>query len=92
VNCCNNKQVPEEVLYELTMKILETDNIKRDELIRKVKNILVCENNIIKFVLQSDEVKEVKWKYRSRSESWTKEMRELAGKKSKERKQEKCKK
>lgn len=92
VNFCNNKQVPEEVLYELTMKILETDNIKRDELIRKVKNILVCENNIIKFILQSEVAIEVMWKYKSRSESWTKEMRELAGKKTKERKQEKCKK
>jgi len=92
VKFCNNKQVPEEVLYDLTKMILNKKTITREELIEKIQKIVVCENNIIKYVLQNGEEKEVKWMYKSRSETWTQEKRELAGKKSKERNQGKCKK
>lgn len=72
--------------------ILNKKIITREELIEKIQKIVVCENNIIKYVLQNGEEKEVNWEYKSRSESWTKEKRELAGKKTKERNQGKCKK
>lgn len=86
---CNAKQVPEETLYELSCDVLGIEEFNEDEFLIRVKSIRACDNNILIFILNNGTHEERKWEYKSRSESWTKEMREEARRRSLKQCQEK---
>lgn len=82
---CNAKQVPEEVLQEVTCNVLGI--VAFDEVIFKVKvkSIKACDDNTLVFKLNDETEVIKKWKNKSRSESWTPERRELARQRELER-------
>lgn len=75
---CHSKAIPEETLMlEITyvLKILTFDETKMRT---KIKKIIVKENNMLEVHFVNGKVEVIIWKDRSRSESWTPEMREKA--------------
>ena len=57
----------------------------------KIERIVIKPENLVEFTLKDGTVRELKWKDRSRSESWTPEMKEAARQKTLERIRKKCK-
>lgn len=82
---CSSKQIPDGTLTALAQEILGTEELTRKTLKAKVSTIKVCNGNRIIFQMANGVVIEKEWKDRSRSESWTPEMRALAGQRTKRR-------
>lgn len=75
---CASKQIPEETLYQVTAEVLGQVDFPEELLRRRVNSILVCNGNTLIFrFFGGAEVTRV-WKDRSRSQSWTDEMKEKA--------------
>ena len=73
---CPSKAIPETTLTALADEIGGID---------KITAITAMNNNTLEFTLASGETITKHWKDRSRAESWTKEMRDVVGKKNKDR-------
>ena len=73
---CPSKAIPEKVLADLTAEIGGIQNISK---------ITACDHNMLIFTLANGSTVQKEWKDRSRSESWTAEMRSEVGRKTKER-------
>ena len=82
---CNSKRIRDDILTESVTKVLGIERIDDIDIRSVLKEIIICENNILEFHFNNGEVKTLEWKQKSRSESWTKEMREAAGRKTAER-------
>lgn len=80
---CPSKQIPETTLINLTEAV--TDDYE------KVQRIEIIPENTVRFILTDEQTAERKWQDRSRSESWTPEMKEAARQKTMERIQKQCK-
>ena len=75
---CHTKQIPESILYELTNDALGLDAFDADVFKAAIKEIRVPAFNHVVFVFNDGHEVERVWQDRSRSESWTDEMREKA--------------
>ena len=75
-NACPSKAIPETVLTAITEELGGID---------KITDIQAYNDNVLRFTLANGENAVKQWKDRSRSESWTKEMRTATGAKTKER-------
>ena len=75
---CPSKQVREEPLIELTKEVLGIRELNRRLIESKIQTIEVHDNNLLIFKLKDGSSIEKEWSYRSRSESWTDEMKEKA--------------
>ena len=82
---CSMKGVPERILEELVIKALQLDAFDSDIFQEKVKEIMIPEANKVRIILKNGKEKEYSWQDRSRSESWTDEMRAKAARKTRER-------
>ena len=79
---CASKQIPEETLQAVTAEVLEQTEFSGEQLRRLIKSILVCNGNVLIFrFFDGSEITRT-WKDRSRSESWTDEMKEAARQKA----------
>ncbi len=77
-NYCQSKSVPESILITEMTKLLNLKEFDEQKMRGKVKKIVAKNNNMLEVHLKSGEISMVQWKDRSRSESWTPEMREKA--------------
>ncbi len=75
-SACSSKQVPEITLEETVATVTEISFIKK---------IIVSNGNLLTFILKDGTEVIKEWKDRSRSESWTEEMKNAARQKSLER-------
>lgn len=75
---CESKQVREEPLIDIAKSMLKKEVLSREDLVENIDRILVCDNNILIFKLKDGTEVAREWKYRSRSESWTPEMKAKA--------------
>ena len=75
---CPSKQVPESVLYSLSTEVLGVEELSADSLRKEIAEILVPEPGKLIFVFHDGHLVEKLWQHKSRSESWTNEMREAA--------------
>ena len=82
---CNSKRIRDDILTESVTKVLGIEKIEDIDISSIIKEIVICENNILEFNFNNGETQKFEWKPKSRSESWTKEMREAAGRKTAER-------
>jgi site-specific DNA recombinase len=82
---CSMKGVPERILEELTIKALHLTEFDSDIFREKVKEIIIPEANKVRMILTNGKENEYSWQDRSRSESWTAEMRAEAARKNLER-------
>lgn len=78
-NECPSKAIPEEILDEVTSQVLGFNEVTDDEIVNdKINYIEAFNENKLVYHLKDGTTKDVYWKDRSRSESWTPEMREQA--------------
>ena len=75
---CPAKQIPEGTLYEITATALGSFVFDEAELKQRVKRIVVIGPNSLRYEFFDGSFSEIAWKDRSRSESWTPEMRQKA--------------
>lgn len=87
---CPSKQVPEDTLLAVTAEVLGTPEFDKEEFAKRVSSILVCNGNKLVYRLGDGIEREIIWKDRSRSQSWTPEMKEKARQKALARKGDKA--
>ena len=75
---CASKQIPEDILINVTKVTLGLEVIKNDILKTLIRKIVVKPDNILTFVYLNGEEKDVHWDDPKRSDGWTKEMKEAA--------------
>lgn len=75
---CESKQIPEYAIEETVKRALAIDKYDTDIFLSKVKNITVCPENTLIINLNDGRQITEEWVYKSRSESWTPEMKEKA--------------
>lgn len=87
-DACASKQIPEETLQAVTAEVLGSVDFSEELLHRFIKNISVCNENVLIFrFFDGSEVTRI-WKDRSRSQSWTDEMKATARQKALERRKQ----
>lgn len=75
---CPSKQIPESILKSVTAEVLGLDNFDEDTFTERIDHIGVPGANQLIYVFADGHREERTWKDRSRSESWTPEMKEAA--------------
>lgn len=83
-NACNGKNINEIALKRVSTKVLgleEFDSKVFDELIEKV---IVIGDDILEFHFNDGTIKQEKWEYNGKKESWTEERKKARSEKSKE--------
>lgn len=83
--CPRSKQIPEQTLLDTVCGLLQTDEPTRELLDSRIRQIEAFEGNLLRFTFTDGSTAEEIWRDRSRSESWTEEMKEAARKKTLER-------
>lgn len=81
--CPKAKQIPEEKLYAACCEALGISEFDEELFQSKVQQIMIPAPNRIRFIFHNSTAKTVEWQDRSRSESWTEDMRKIAGERSK---------
>lgn len=82
---CHAKQIPESVLYLTGAEVLGQKEFDAEIFEKEISEIRVPEFNKLVFVFRDGHTAEKVWQDRSRSESWTNEMRRAAREKAKGR-------
>ena len=82
---CPSQKIPEDILITKTKEVLAVDELNRDVLLDQVQQIIVPANHHPQYILKDGRTVDVEWRHRSRSESWTREMREVARQRALER-------
>ena len=82
---CASKQIPEPTLQQVTADVLGQNDFTHEWLCSQIQHIRVCNDNTLIFCFKDGSEVTRKWKDRSRSESWTDEMRAAARQKTLER-------
>lgn len=75
---CPAKAIPESILIEKTKEVLQEETITRDLVIDKIAKIIVPEHKRLIYHLKDGRTVDISWEHKSRSLSWTPEMREEA--------------
>jgi len=79
--CQKAKRIPEQVLLAEAAKVLGLKEFDEDAFKKKIEKIVVPEANKLEFHLSNGTITNTGWRDRSRSESWTDEMKEKARRK-----------
>ena len=82
IKACNSKQVPEDILFETTNKVLNTTSFDEKLFKKKIEKIVVHNDNLLTYVFKDGNKVDIKWEHKSRSLSWTPEMKAKARMKS----------
>jgi len=82
-NACPAKQIPEAVLYLKGAEVLGQEEFDAKIFEKEIKEIRVPEFNTLVFMFRDGHTEGKVWQDRSRRESWTDEMRQLAREKAK---------
>lgn len=90
-SACPSKAVPENILMDVTASVLGLDEFDEDLFAEAVSKMIIESNNhIVYYMNDGTEIRKT-WKDRSRSESWTPEMKEAARQTTiKQRRAQKC--
>jgi len=83
--CPTAKQIPEEKLINACCEVLGVSSITSELLKSEVSQIIIPKPNQLKFKFLDGSERTIIWHDRSRSESWTAEMRAATGQKTRER-------
>ena len=84
-HCPESKVIPEETLKRAVAGILKTDGFSGEAFEMQICTIEAHPGNLLRFIFIDGSTTDYVWKDRSRSESWTDEMKAAAGRKTKER-------
>lgn len=75
---CGSKQIPETILMELTAEVLGKPKFDTHAFHEQIKNICALDDHQLLFIFQDGRQIQCRWQNRSRSESWTDQMRQTA--------------
>ncbi len=75
---CDSKMIPEDTLKKAVVDILGSDDFDEAEFLNSIEYIAACRGNSLRFVFFNGRTVDYKWTDRSRSDSWTPEMKEAA--------------
>ena len=89
---CASKQIPEDILMSVTAEALSVDSFVEQVFNDSVANIQVCNDNTLIYQFKDGSETTLQWRDKSRSQSWTDEMRAEARRKALERRQAQCQK
>ena len=89
--CPKSKTIPEDTLIKVTSEVLGYDEITTDLLEECLDHIDALEGNVLRYCFLDGRVVEKIWQDRSRSKSWTPEMREAVSQRNYKR-WDKCRK
>ena len=81
-SACPSKQIPEITLEKLSAEIFGLPEFNAEVFSEQIENIKICNNCVVEFHFKDGHEETGLWQVRSRSESWTAEMKEKARKKS----------
>ncbi len=84
---CPNKKLPLWVLEKLTKEVLGIEEFSESFFKERIDHIEAFNDNKLVYYFKNGKIVEKEWKYPSRSESWTPEMKELARQRSLARKE-----
>ena len=87
---CASKQIPEETLKQATAMAMGMDEFAEAVFRERVESVLVCNGNKLVFHFCNGTETTLHWQDRSRSQSWTDEMKEAARQRALERRGAKC--
>lgn len=82
---CLSKQIPNDALQALTKEILGVDELTSEIIKEKIEKVIVGDDRLLSFYLKDGSQIDAHWMQKSRSESWTEEMKENARRKAVER-------
>lgn len=82
---CRCSQIPEPLLYSMAAEVLGIQAFDADTFESRITAIVAHDNNALVFCFADGTETVKRWEHRSRAESWTEEMREVARNKEKER-------
>jgi len=77
--------IPEELVLTAINDVLGTDHFIESLFLGRVDHIDACKGNMLRFCFRDGTTMDYVWRDRSRSESWTSEMRQAASIKTKTR-------
>lgn len=83
---CKGKKIPDSTLQRITASVLGMDDLNPDVFSELVDHIEVPKDNVLVFYFKDGRCEERVWEDRSRSMSWTPEMREKARESARRRK------
>lgn len=75
---CASKQIPEITLFVVTADILGLNTFDETVFAERIAQITALSNNLLEYHFTDGRSQTVQWQDRSRSESWTAEMRQAA--------------
>ena len=75
---CPAKQIPEDTLMAVTAEVLVLAEFDEDVFKKSITEIRVPDNNCLAFFFSDGRIVHRKWQDRSRRESWTDEMKQVA--------------
>ena len=75
---CESKSIPEETLNEITSQVLGVDELTDGLVQDKIDYIEAFNENRLVYYFKNGKTEEIYWQDRSRSKSWTPEMKEQA--------------
>ena len=84
---CASKRIPEDTLLKVTAEVLGTTDFDEGAFNDRVVDIQACDNNTLVYRFKDGVEVERRWKDRSRSQSWTEEMKAEARQRALERSQ-----
>ena len=87
-SACPAKQIPEETILRAAADALGQEHFDATEFNRRIERIEVPEPNRFIFIFFNGDSIEYDWAHRSRSESWTDEMKQAARERDQKRRQE----
>ncbi len=82
---CASKRISEDTLYNITAEVLGRSDFTEEILRSRISSIVVCPKNTLIYHLTDGTEVTKEWRNRSRSESWTAEMKETAHQKTAKR-------
>lgn len=91
-SACASKRIPEDILMSTTATVLGQSTFDEPAFRERVDRVQVCNDNTLIYRLKDGIETTVKWKDKSRSQSWTDEMKAAARQKTLERNQAQCQK
>ena len=77
--------IPEETLKQAAAALLKTDGFSEADFEAQIRFIEAHPDNLLRFMFEDGSTADYVWKDRSRSESWTDEMKEAARQRTMER-------
>lgn len=76
--CPTSKQIPEDILMAISAEVLGLEVFDPDTFTQQIQEVEVGENNSLTYIFKDGHTIETRWQDRSRSESWTPEMKATA--------------